>query len=217
MIPISRKKYKEFRDIFLGCDNMADAINMGNIYCKSNIEMKCLADSLIYGRDYNTHIGTDMIIELITNISNCEYREDGEKIVNETIKERMNEPISNTITRILNLKPLKPNNSRMCELFDNVVKSCPHCGYTRTDINGTESYVVCGYNEKGYDSNGCGHDWCMKCGKMLCKTWIDNKLFLADNRKHNNECCMKYALLIKKKYPDDFCMCIDRNESNYDF
>ena len=51
-------------------------------------------------------------------------------------------------------------------------------------LNPDTDYAICGYNEEtneGYDWNGCGCDWCFKCGKILCKKWQANDLFILTN------------------------------------
>jgi len=78
-------------------------------------------------------------------------------------------------------------------LLDLITKKCPHCGSL---FNGTSDtkYVICGYNEGGYDWLGCKKDWCFKCGKKLCKSWDDDILYEERNRIHNKDCCLRFAI-----------------------
>lgn len=83
-------------------------------------------------------------------------------------------------------------------------KKCPHCEKELKNAT-NESYVICGYDNKGYDWKGCKKDWCFKCGKKLCKAWDINELYNIQNRYHG-KCCKKFAKKNNLNY-EDFCVC----------
>src|SRR3989344_629414 len=85
---------------------------------------------------------------------------------------------------------------------------CPHCGNDYIITKGC-SYVICGYTGYNDDITGCGRDWCMDCGKKLCKEWKKNKLYIPENRKHDTMCCIKYAIENSIDFEEQFCKCVN--------
>lgn len=103
------------------------------------------------------------------------------------------------------------NNEREEIIDDGVyhikIMKCPHCGNRNKSLSKT-NYIICGYNERGYDESGCGKDWCFKCGKILCKNWKDHELNLMTNRYHDAKCCIKHAKKYDASY-DNYCQCLN--------
>ena len=93
-----------------------------------------------------------------------------------------------------------------------VTKQCPHCLKNCT-LSSDSEYTICGYinSKTGYDLVGCGKDWCFKCGKMLCKKWDIDQLFLAPNKHHDSECCKQHAKDNGRIYEIEYCQCINSN------
>jgi hypothetical protein len=87
------------------------------------------------------------------------------------------------------------------------IKYCPHCSDKYIGSEST-THVICGYNDShtGYNWTGCQKDWCFTCGKKLCKSWNENKLYLEPNRIHNSECCKQYAANKCEPY-NNYCQC----------
>lgn len=110
------------------------------------------------------------------------------------------------LKRILSLKNIKLNDQSKSNHI--IKKSCPHCNNNVESDSNTE-YIICGYDEYGYDWKGCGNDWCFKCGKKLCKSWFLNELFNINNRYHNNKCCYKHSIKQNNNYMQDYCHCVN--------
>ncbi len=92
---------------------------------------------------------------------------------------------------------------------DEIIKKCPHDNCGKEYIgNINTNHVICGYGDihNGYNWEGCQRDWCFACGKKLCKSWDNDKLYLEPNRIHNSECCKQYCLFHKESY-DNYCHC----------
>ena len=74
----------------------------------------------------------------------------------------------------------RPGDKNICSAVSNKNKislyraKCPHCMHVNI-INERTTYSICGYNDImiGYDWEGCGRDWCVTCGKKLCKKWLE--------------------------------------------
>ena len=90
---------------------------------------------------------------------------------------------------------------------DGINKTCPHCN-VNLSVPKDSQYIICGYINDEYDWLGCGHDWCGKCNKMLCKSWDKDNLNMIENRNHNNSCCKKYAKENNINI-DLFCNCVN--------
>lgn len=149
--------------------------------------------------------------EIIRDLNNYKYREEAYAHIPQIMIKTNNLAQIKTFTRIANSKPLKPQHISVKELKNNsqsnVFKLCPHCGHSCQAPKFTE-YIICGYRDNGgYDWEGCGKDWCFKCGKILCKSWDNDMLFIEENRSHDMECCKQHSVANNKKYPEEYCQC----------
>jgi len=160
----------------------------------------------------------DNFITLINNIKKLQYKEDVYEHMYKlsyTIKDRTQ---LNTIMRIANMKESIPyhkladiKNKNKLSLYR---AKCPHCMHINI-INERTTYSICGYNDimVGYDWEGCGRDWCVTCGKKLCKKWSEHNLFLEENRYHDGDCCMLYSKKTNTSYYLEYCMCfVNKND-----
>jgi hypothetical protein len=194
---IDKNKYDEFEQILSGCRTILDAYYFGEIYNKYNAEMKSLVSSMINGKRYEQVIDLKTMSSTLETLNNCVYREDAEEII---AKNKQMRPVNKP-------KVDPPVEKKIC-----VTKNCPHCSREcKNDIN--VEYTICGYNDPhvGYDLQGCTKDWCFKCGKMLCKSWGSDELFLPMNRYHNSECCKIHAKENSKQYLEEYCQCVNDN------
>lgn len=180
---------------------------------KYKLDNKCynLMTSFINGKKYDHALDNESMKKYIKDISTYKYKEDAYELISQILLQTSDIAQIKTLTRIADMKPNKPQYISMKELKQRnkenyITKKCPHCGYKRPMPKNTV-YVVCGYNESGYDWEGCGKDWCFKCGKMLCKSWEQDQLYLPTNRFHDSKCCKKHAILSGQKYPEDYCRC----------
>jgi len=201
--------YNDFKNILVGCITLLDAFKFTDYYIKKYPEMKELIKSKIEGKKYSAVLNIETMLNIMTNINNVQFKEQGLKIM-ETENYQLNEIQRATIMRIIAMKP----NKLSCHKL--ITKNCPHCGRKTVRYSNT-TYVVCGYDNSkdGYNGIGCMNDWCFRCGKKLCKSWSTNKLYVSSNRYHNNECCYHHAKLHGNIYPDDYCQCeyiIDRTK-----
>ena len=214
---IDENKYRELKNILSGCSTFTDAALFGELYRKKNPEMKTLIYGFLKGRRYLNNKDFITMQNLLERCNNCIYTEDVYQIINDNFPNRNNENDIQyqTLIRIAKNKVSKftssnavPTNSSNRVLYPFFVKKCPHCG-NPFHGNSETNYVVCGYNNitQGYDWVGCQNDWCFVCGKMLCKSWERNKLFVESNRIHDSECCKKHAKLHNKSYLDEYCQC----------
>lgn len=156
------------------------------------------------------YIDYSLLKEIIRDLNNCKYREEAYAHIPQLMAKTTNLAQIKTFTRIANSKPLKPQYISIKEIKSNtqanIFKPCPHCGHSCQAPKFTE-YIICGYRDNGYDWEGCGKDWCFKCGKILCKSWDNDMLFIEENRSHDMECCKHHAHSHNKVYPDDYCQC----------
>lgn len=150
---------------------------------------------------------------ILKELNEIKYKEDVYEYVSSVINKTENIAQIKTITRIMNGKPSRPyrdnyiNDSEISDYIDRKIeKKCPHCCHINIAPTSTE-YIICGYGENGYDWEGCGKDWCFKCGKILCRSWDVDMLFIEENRLHNGECCKHHSNINNKKYPEDYCHC----------
>lgn len=107
------------------------------------------------------------------------------------------------LRRIINQKNISIKKDQ--SIYQLTSKKCPHC-YKLVESQIDTEYIICGYSEKGYNWEGCGNDWCFKCGKKLCKNWFTNELFNISNRYHDSKCCYKHSIKQNNNY-DDYCKC----------
>ena len=190
---------------------------------KDNLESKeekDLIKSFIKKPNINLKsLSYDRFNKYINKLNSIHYRDDTYQLKEKILCQTHDIAQVNTIERIINEKPYKASFKTLKDIrsenpLETIWKSCPHCSrkYLK-DINTT--YVICGYNNSGYDLKGCGKDWCFKCGKLLCKTWHVDSLYNMMNRYHDSICCHHHSKKSGYKYPDDYCQCktnyVDRN------
>ena len=222
---IDKSKYIEINNILSGCRTLLDSYCFSEIYSKSNPEMKSVVLSMVNGKRYYDNIIDFKEMQfLLETLDKIQYKEDAEELINfkykditdyiqlQTIKRMIQNKLSKTNSYNIPNKYMYNEQSFSDSLFERnnykITKNCPHCNHPCNEsIN--MKYVICGYTDtqKGYDLVGCGKDWCFKCGKMLCKSWNTNQLFILDNRTHNKECCKKHANELNIDYEYNFCMC----------
>jgi len=184
------KQYNKLKLIFLAFKTKEDAHNFLDKY-KLDTRSHYLMVSLINGKKYENALSYDSMLKYIKDIVNCKYREDAYEIISQALKQTSDIAQIKTFTRIADNKPDKPQYITLKELRqrekENMSsKKCPHCGY-RYSAQKHTIYTVCGYGGGGYDWEGCGKDWCFKCGKMLCKSWEQDQLYLLTNRLHDQK------------------------------
>lgn len=205
------KVYDKYRFIFSGLKTFDDAYLF---YNKLQIpkEEKDIIYSYILGKKYDTVFDFKKIIDILKELDECKYREDTTEIVENLLKKITDISQIKSIMKIVYSKPLKMQSSyafKREKINELIIKKCPHCSH-KCSLTKENEYVVCGYLDNGYDWKGCTKDWCFKCGKMLCKSWENDQLFLSINRNHDEKCCKRHANANNKKYPDDYCQCIQR-------
>lgn len=211
--------FNDIKVLLTGYKNVIDILDICEYYKKKYPDNEKLINSIINGKINNNNLNLSLreFSSLIKEISNMEYKEDIEKIIEDIQNKRFLDDIQkDTISRIIDLKLNKPNNyseNNVQVVKLNIVKkNCPHCNNICYAEKNSE-YVICGYTNpiRGYDMTGCGRDWCFKCGKILCKNWEANSLYLESNRCHHMDCCKNHAAISGKNWPDDYCHCINEN------
>lgn len=174
------------------------------------IDKKNILLSLINGKKSEKSIDYLLMKEIIKDLNNYKYREEAYAHLPQFLNKTNNLAQIKTFTRIANSKPLKPQYISVKEIRNtaqlNVYKSCPHCDHVCCAPKFTE-YIICGFGDNGFDWEGCGKDWCFKCGKILCKSWDNDMLFIEENRYHDMECCKLHSNNNNKIYPEDYCQC----------
>lgn len=206
-------KYKNIINCCLTIEDSLSIINNLNISDDLKNILYSYAKSKFYinNNGDNKYILNINDLKNIINISsNIKYREDTYNYINNIIKNLSDITQIKTLTRIANDKPLKPNNNIKNNNIIYINKKCPHCSKS-LKYDSESSYVICGYGLNGYDWEGCGKDWCFKCGKKLCKSWEKDKLFILENRLHNKDCCKKHSIINKNNYNIDYCQCSNKN------
>lgn len=209
--------YKRYKPIFKHCKTREDIIYFLKYFnvrqCYHNILLSTnINNEPTHKLDFNT------FNNIIHDLKNKNNREDAYKHVESIIEKNPDQSQINTLTRICNSKPFKAQDSYDKSYYktSNIeTKFCPHCGNICEAPIGT-TYIVCGYSggNDGHDWDGCGHDWCFKCEKKLCKTWEKDHLYVETNRSHNNKCCYIDAIRNKSGYLEEYCQCsIYRNGS----
>ncbi len=192
----------KYKFIFLGTHTQNDANyfhkKMENVISKQSHD---IIGKLLLSKKYHTNIYDYVAFtDILKEINNCKYKDDAEEVCGNVYK-KYDKCQFNTIMRIINNKPNKPNFHEKTL----VKKLCPHCNCLTVGTPLTK-YVICGYSGNYYNWNGCGNDWCFKCEKKLCKNWSKDNLFLYENRIHNENCCKFYAKINNTNY-NDFCTC----------
>ena len=208
--PILSKQYNKLKYNILGSKTKEDAYF---ILGKYKLDLKCynLMISLINCKKYDHALDNENMKKYIFDVSNFKYKEDAYELISQVLLQTSDIAQVKTLTRIADMKPYKPQYISMKELRqrnkeNNITKKCPHCGY-KCSMSKNNVYVVCGYSDSGYDWEGCSQDWCFKCGKMLCKSWEQDHLYLPTNRFHDSKCCRRHAISHGNKYPECYCRC----------
>jgi hypothetical protein len=200
--------YKKIKSISSGCRTLDDALFICNNTNLNKFE-KDLTLSIIHSMKYHNILDIKTMLKYINEMNNYKYKEDCYDLIN-NIMQKTNEAVQiKTFQRIANLKPSRPQYVTLKDIRDkNIImpQKCPHCHHMCYGSDDT-SYIICGYTHTGYDWEGCGKDWCFKCGKILCKSWENDQLYLPINRIHDKTCCKKHAKINNKNYLDDYCQC----------
>jgi hypothetical protein len=217
---VDKTKYIEFISILSGCRTILDGYHFSEKYSKNNPEMKSIISSMINGKRYEQVLDFKTIKSAIEILDNVDYKDDAEEIIGRYAQKTTDVAQIRALKRMAKnkiLRPLDKPKSDLTQIKQNeedqmITKKCPHCE-TDCKANINTSYIICGCfdSHKGWDWIGCKKDWCFKCGKMLCKSWEPNKLYVEQNRQHDNECCKHHADENKKNYPDDYCQCFNTN------
>jgi hypothetical protein len=175
---------------------------------------KSLLISLFDGKRMEQCIDYYMMIEIIKNLNSCKYKEEIYADFPKLFKMTTNLSQIKTFNRIAKSKPPRPMHEMMAGNYkiykprgEFVKKICPHCSHLCSASKFTE-YIICGYSEiGGFNWIGCGKDWCFKCGKILCKSFRHDVLWVEEYRYHDGECCKIHAKQNAKNYPEDYCQC----------
>ena len=196
----------EYKDKIIHAASYDEALSILDIaltHTSDNTEKKLL-ESLVNKNTYSTKMELGKLIIYLETINMIQYYNDAEKII-EDIENNINDPVQiKTLKRLIASKPVR----EISDFNDDksFYKTCPYCNQkSYGSVN--HPYMICGYNNKGFDYKGCGRDWCFKCGKKLCKNWNRDSLFMIENRSHDSNCCRMFALKNNMIYPDEFCIC----------
>ncbi len=205
--------YNKVKIIISGCKTKSDCEDILYKISKEDDKIKIIA-SCIETKSFGNIIDLKNLKIILEELNKLKYREDVYEQINKLTKKTDDISQLKTFIRIANAKPLRPQYVTLRDIRERnqlsvIKKSCPHCSHENV-LNPDTDYAICGYNEEtneGYDWNGCGCDWCFKCGKILCKKWQADDLFILTNRFHDDKCCKKHSENNNLKYPDDYCMC----------
>lgn len=214
--------YNIFKNILSGCKTMVDAIYFVDKIIKLCPQSRDLLIGMIHNKKYDKSYDIRSMAHVLNQLELQIYREDIDEFIDKNIKSHVDLIQLTSLIRLSKFKPIKIHDvqdKRINVTFNNtdndnidydqdfISKKCPHCGI-QVRLNNIIEYVICGYidNNKGYDWNGCGKDWCAKCNKMLCKSWEHDQLFITFNRSHDKKCCEKHAHENNINY-ELFCSC----------
>ena len=218
--------YIIFNNILAGCRTMIDSFYFAEKIININGVNKDLLIGMIHNKKYDKILDMRTVAHTLNELKSVEYREEVDEFIDKNIKNNIDTIQLNTFLKIGSKKSVKSYNQQkdknvkiQLSLFNKnnkpdeiinsnlITKHCPHCNIVCKIPNDSE-YVICGYlnNNKGYDWDGCGKDWCPKCDKLLCKSWDKDKLFVSFNRIHNSTCCKEYAEKNLLDY-NNFCKC----------
>ena len=210
------KIHTELKVLLSGCKHILDGHNIGILFKNQHPEYSEFITNIINGKIYENTMSIARIQETIVDISLLKYKEDVIDLIDNICDGRtINEVQKRAFLRMSKMKIMKPfvifDKPDIDKKSELERKNCPHCGNLCIAPHDSE-YIICGYSDsqKGYDFHGCGKDWCFKCGKILCKVWDRDTLFLELHRFHNNNCCEDHAEKYNKKYPEDYCQCINQ-------
>lgn len=207
------EKYRKYRTIFKGLVSMDDINYLKNM-CP--IEDWNMIDSIIHSLNISEDaMGYEKICQVIDKVRQFNYYEDIEKYMKEnweTIKHT--QYLKEIIMEIMNDKP-KITAQIIPIIFR---KNCPHCKKT-IHVPFGEIYNICGINlidpTVPIIEEGCFRDWCVGCGKKLCKHWNNNMLSRHENRQHNDICCQLYAKKNNENYDELYCQCSENRKKTY--
>jgi hypothetical protein len=206
--------FNKYKDMFEGFTNINDVTKLANLLNLSDIN-KIMIINYYNTLNLGKSISYDDFIKILSSLNKLKYKEDILEHLFKLSFKTTDRAQINTILRILKTKENRPyyftiKDVKVKNKFGLFKKNCPHCAHENI-INDDTNYVICGYNNiyEGYDWEGCGQDWCAKCGKRLCKKWNDNLLFLEENRYHNSDCCLIHSKKNDLNYYSDYCQCID--------
>lgn len=201
--------YNNYIHIFKGVHTTRDAYLLLERLALTGKKRE-LVLSIINMNKYTQQLDIETLLDAIREISTYNYREEAYAKISTILKQTSDNAQIRTLTRLANMKPLKPLHMTIKEVRDKIIetctKICPHCKMEYV-VNADTTYLICGYEGNGYDWEGCGKDWCCTCNKILCKSWSSDQLFLPFNRVHDSTCCKKHAQINNKKYPEDYCQC----------
>lgn len=218
---MDKYKYKYFNEFYqklFRLNSYDDVINLYNesvIGISDEVEKK-LIDSFVCKDKYSKKLSYNKFKICMETLMNIKHRSDAIEIQNEILNLTEEKSQINTIKRLV--MKICTNNQIINKqsntiVINKITKNCPYCKKNLTDYTNRD-YVICGYTDKGFDWEGCGHDWCFKCCKKLCKSWNIHELFNKLNRYHNNRCCKLHAYKTDATYPDDYCNCGDNRYVN---
>lgn len=204
------EKYNKYKNIISGAKSMVD-IN----FIKKNIgiDNDIIFNTIIKSHNYDDKIGCHEMINICNKLDEMKYFDECKKYL-EYYSYKFDTTQNEVITKILSSKK---NTITYIDL-PLVEKQCPHCGKINKARFDT-TYIVCGVDPSGivpidnYD-NYCLKDWCFQCGKKLCKSWYEDRLFDVNNRIHDDNCCRNHAKANDYKYPEEYCQCIQTRTSD---
>ena len=209
---IDKNKYDEFSDILTGCRTALDAHYFGNKYVKFNPEMKSIVLSMISGKRYEYILDMNTMMTLMDRLDRMIYKDDVMEVIEDYLSKTTDPTQRKTLYKIANLKIIKPEIMKHPTInlikTNFMTKKCPHCNL-ECSLSEDSTYTICGYEDKitGYNVKGCGRDWCFICEKMLCKKWDTDKLFLDNNKYHDDVCCQNHAIENGNLYEKMYCQC----------
>lgn len=208
-------KYYKYKHIF-SCLETKDDVDI--LRSKCPIDDYSIIDSIISSITFKQQPGFSTTNNLIEKTIKMKYRNEIEKYLLDlhATHDMILNPIQQSIFDKIKTRKNYDVSYTHALLIE---KPCPHCGLIKKAPFGT-SYVVCGVDSRGIISidfdNGCLNDWCFECGKKLCKNWCKDSLHNQTNRVHSIECCSAHAAENGFTYPDDYCICREGTNPNFD-
>jgi hypothetical protein len=211
--------YNRFKHILSGCRTILDAFFFADKFIKKHPDMNELVNSMIQGKQYDTVMDFRTVKNTLIDLDTYMYREDIDECIDKITRNGADTIQTKALLRLSKMKPMRPlkiETTKFYELKKDTTNlrtnECPHCKKKCTIASDT-NYIICGYSDThtGYDWEGCGKDWCFTCGKMLCKTWDQNQLFIDINRIHDSVCCLEHSKKTGHSYPTEYCCCINNH------
>ncbi len=205
-------QFEKYKSILSSLENIKDINKIANLLNLDSSEI-IVINNYFATLNLPRKIPYDDFITLLDDLNNLKYKEEIIENLHQ-LKNKTNDVAQiNTIIRIANTKPDKYagktiNTIKYKNKSFGIKQNCPHCGVSNiTDYD--TYYAICGYTDvkNGYNWEGCGRDWCTRCGKKLCKKWSENNLFIQENQFHDSKCCTKYSSKINSNYHVEFCQC----------